>query len=186
MENEQKTLLRNDSPFERVKFGLRLAQLLKKLGMSKKDLAKAAGVSPQTVSNYCAGLHDPKQRFVDFVVDSYRVRREWLMNGVGEVFSAADQDEKPSLREPATSSYEQECIRLKHELADKDRELAAVELAKGRQQGLIFEAIVITCRKLALSDNETQILQLAVMDYERVIDGADTAPDSSRQAAAGI
>lgn len=186
MENDKKTLLRNDTPFERVKFGLRLAQLLKKLGMSKKDLAKAAGVSPQTVSNYCAGLHDPKQRFVDFVVESYRVRREWLINGQGETFfEPCAQDEKPSLHEPASQDYEQECLRLKHELADLDRELAAVEKEKGRQQGRIFEAIVITCRKLALSDDETRILQLAVMDYERVIDGADTAPDASRQSAAG-
>ena len=100
-----------------------------------------------------------------------------------------------SVQESATPDYERECLRLQHELAAKDRETAAQVLetvrlrdAMGRQQGLIFEAVVRACRAQGLTPEQTQAITFAVMDYEGQLDigsVADPETDLSHRKAAG-
>ena len=162
-------------------FGSRLSILIDKLGMTKKDFAKKSGVAPQTITNYCKDAHGPKQKFVDFVVDHFQVNQRWLMKGEGCIFSWQDTQLRGACDQHASSH--DEILQLQRELATKDRELAAVELMMGRQQGRIFDAVKATCLRLKLSPEQTKDLQYAVMDYEGVLSESDYA--KIQQSAAG-
>lgn len=139
--------------------------------MLPAHLARAAGVHASTVASYLSNETAPKKEFLRRLSEKFDLNPAWVEYGVGTMYLQQAVC-PPSVHELPAQDYQAECLRLQHELAAKDRELAAVELAKGRQQGRIFEAMVITCRQLGLAPDVTRILQLAVMDYEGVL--ADT------------
>lgn len=157
-------------------FGGRLAEFIEKLGMTKKRFANEIKMSPQSISNYCAGTHQPKPKFLEILVHQYGANREWLMSGVGPMFTSQTL---PQNTAEAPADYTAQVLELKHELADKDRELAAVERAMGKQQGLIFEAVRLACREQGLTPEQTRAIQWAVMDYEGVLDQGRTVSDDS-------
>lgn len=102
--------------------------------------------------------------------------------------------------EPAAVDYEQECLRLKHELADnlhavaaKERELAALERKNdeawrqmGHQQDKIMRAVQIMARRLGLDDDQSLQLTDAVGNYELILAEEEAGgPIKSHRHAAG-
>ncbi len=171
------------APPDSKTIGGRLKIFINDKNMLAAHLATETGVHPSTVGSYLKNESTPKKGFLEKLSEKFNLNPAWVEYGVGPMYQACAQSCSPALHEPAATDYEQECLRLKHELADKDRELAAIELAMGRQQGRIFEAVVVTCRRLGMPPDQTRILQLAVMDYETILAEADG--HESRQAAAG-
>lgn len=105
-----------------------------------------------------------------------------------------------AVSEPVSVNYEQECLRLKHELADqalavaaKDRELASserkmaeIERAMLQQQTRIMKAVQIACARAGLTEEEANEIQFAVFNYELVIAEAESGePVKSHRKAAG-
>lgn len=170
IDSGKKNLTEQSSSTEEWTFGSRLSILINKLGMTKKSFAQKVGVAPQTITNYCKDAHGPKHKFVDFVVDQFQVNRDWLMKGKGCIFSWQDAQLKGACGQQSESYNE--VAQLQRDLAIKDRELAAVELAMGRLQGKIFDAVKSACLRLNLSPEQTRELQYAVMNYESVLEDA--------------
>lgn len=165
--------------------GKRIELFLLDKKISRAEFGRACGTSgATTISNYIEGKSVPNADFIAKAAKNFDISPAWLTTGEGPMLRRSGSTPcQTAVHEPAATDYEQECLRLKHELADKDRELAAIELAMGRQQGRIFEAVVVTCRRLGMPPDQTRILQLAVMDYETILAEADG--HESRQAAAG-
>jgi transcriptional regulator with XRE-family HTH domain len=166
-------------PKEEWTFGSRLSILINKLGLTKKDFAEKVGVAPQTITNYCKNAHGPKHKFVDFVVDHFQVNRDWLTKGTGCIFSWQDAQLKAGVDQ--NNGCGLEFSQLQRELAAKDRELAAAELAMSRQQGRIYDSVCNTCIHLGLSPEQTRQLQFAVTNFEDVL----SAGQNPHQSAAG-
>ncbi|MBU4526540.1 MAG: helix-turn-helix domain-containing protein [Desulfomicrobium sp.] len=138
------------------KIGDRLLNLLKTLGITRNKMAREMGVSPQTVSNYCENIYEPKAKFLEKLGGIYNVRREWIMAGTGVMFS--DCREQSAFVAPETDS-EYGCLALQRELLEVRRELLG-------QQLRIMSAVRMACRVAGLSANQACALQTAVMSYE--------------------
>lgn len=158
------------------KMGERMDLFLNKKNISRAEFGRACGTSGTTsVSNYIDGKSKPNAEFIALAAKNFDLNPMWLLLGQGPMFLSEAGQECPGQVKEAPADYKTIALELKHELADKDRELAAIERAMGKQQGLIFEAVFKTCRELGLSPDQTRALQWAVMDYEG-------AQDSSRLA----
>ncbi len=181
IDHGKKKLAEQGSSIEEWTFGSRLSILINKLGMTKKGFAQKVGVAPQTITNYCQDVHGPKHKFVDFVVDHFQVNRDWLTKGTGCIFSWQDAQLRGAC-DQHTGSHD-EILLLQRELTAKDRELAAVELKMGRQQGRIVDAVKATCLRLNLNPEQTKDLLYSVMDYEGVL--AESELVKIQQSAAG-
>lgn len=191
MDNCAKNLDRPCAEEKLTTFGSRLSELISFLKITKKAFAQENGVVPQTVTNYCADVHEPKQKFVDLVIEKYNVNPEWLKKGAGSMFGSKPNEEN-SAGETAPQNYEHECIRLKHALADQTLETARIRDEKGQLQGKVFAAVELTCQELGLTPNQVRALQYAVMNYEGVLNGqgvtsnyVDPETDLSHRKAAG-
>lgn len=166
MKNTAKINYADEAKNEMETVGARLSIFLDKIGSSRKDIAQEANVVFSTVSNYLEKDELPGPKFLTHLVQRHRVNVEWLLSGQGPmILSEAGQECSNQLAE-APADYQSQALTLKHELADKDRELAAIERAMGRQQGLIFEAVRLACHEQNLTPEQTRALQWAVMDYE--------------------
>jgi len=149
--------------------GQRILLIQKDKMLTNEQLAEICGTSGTTVGKYLSGETLPKQRFLELFANNFKVSLDWLVLGVGPKYRSVESCVQAS---ETPADYQAQVIELKHELADKDRELAAVERAMGKQQSLIFEAVRRTCRELELSPDQTRSLQWAVMDYENAQDSA--------------
>lgn len=137
--------------------------LLDKLGITKTRLADESDVVLTTITKYCESDTLPGSKTLEVLVRKYRVRVEWLLGMDSVIFS---DDKKNELREEAAANYEQECLRLKNEMAD-------LALAKARQaeemavqQNKIVHAVGNAARHLGLDDHHVHALQAAVFNYE--------------------
>ncbi len=161
--------------------GKRIDLFLKGKSISRAEFGRACGTSGTTsVTNYIDGKSTPNSEFVLLAAKKFDINPSWLILGQGPMtLTEAGQKCSHETIEAAVD-YQSQVLDLKHELADKDRELAAIERAMGKQQGLILDSVRKTCRELELTPDQARALQWAVMDYE----GAQDAARSDQQDAA--
>ncbi len=87
---------RTEEP-EYADFSKRLRELIQKLGVEKKDFARAGAIAPQTLTGYLEGTSQPKQEVLSNWFRVFNVNLNWLVAGHGDVFLT----ETPAPTEPA-------------------------------------------------------------------------------------
>lgn len=175
-------MIPSDSPGGRLQIFLNDKKLL------ASDVAKKTNAHPSTVGHYLSNETEPKKAFLRQLEEVFRLNPAWVDYGIEPMYLGDDASPCRIVCEPAAPDYEKECLRLKHELADQRLALAEVEMARGKQQGMIFEAVVRACRAQGMTPEQTQAITFAVMDYEGQLDigsVADPETDLSHRKAAG-
>lgn len=74
--------------------GERFKQLRKKLGLSQIEFAKRLGLTRGAISNIEAGKVQPKPLLIDLICSTFRVNKEWLVNGTGPMLAERSRDEQ--------------------------------------------------------------------------------------------
>ena len=103
--------------------GTRLGILIEKLGMSKGDFAKKADISQSLVSNILSGNNGPSNATFNLICRTYKVNKNWLRKGEGEIFN--DKPAKEPIIGPdgkALEDDEAELVRLYSELLPENKE----------------------------------------------------------------
>jgi len=155
--------------------GERIDLFLLSKNITRAKFGEELGVTGTTIASYCTGKSKPNSDFLESAAKVFSLSPIWLLFGTGSmILGEADQECSNLVAEPQ-ADYRAQVIELTHELADKDRELAAVERAMGKQQSLIFDAVRKACRELGLNADQTRALQWAVMDYEGALDSGHAA-----------
>ena len=66
--------------------GDRIVQLLTRRGQSKSDLARALGIAPASVTNFCSGKTNPSGQTITMICREYKCSEHWLRTGKGDPF----------------------------------------------------------------------------------------------------
>ena len=74
--------------------GERFKQLRKKLGLSQIEFAKRLGLTRGAISNIEAGKVQPKPLLIDLICSTFRVNKEWLFSGTGQMLADRSRDEQ--------------------------------------------------------------------------------------------
>jgi transcriptional regulator with XRE-family HTH domain len=64
----------------------RLAELIKELGILKKDFADNIGVSTGNLADWLNGKTEPSAKALSRIFETYRVNLNWLVAGNGPMF----------------------------------------------------------------------------------------------------
>lgn len=65
----------------------RFKQLRKELKLNQSEFGKRLVVSKDVISNIEIGRVQPKPLLIDAICDTFRVNKEWLVNGNGSIFN---------------------------------------------------------------------------------------------------
>ncbi|MBC18191.1 MAG: hypothetical protein CL942_14210 [Desulfovibrio sp.] len=83
----------------------RLEEVIEKLGVSKKDFAKAGKVTPQALSGYLKGRRSPDSETIANWVREYNINANYLLIYRGTIFrSEADNQHPADIDETTTAS----------------------------------------------------------------------------------
>ena len=74
--------------------GERFKQLRKKLGLSQIEFAKRLGLTRGAISNIEAGKVQPKPLLIDLICSTFRVNKEWLVSGTGQMLAERSRDDQ--------------------------------------------------------------------------------------------
>ena len=74
--------------------GERFKQLRKKLGLSQIEFAKRLGLTRGAISNIEAGKVQPKPLLIDLICSTFRVNKEWLFSGTGQMLAERSRDDQ--------------------------------------------------------------------------------------------
>lgn len=169
--------------------GARILLIRNEKKLTNKQVGELCSTSDTTVGKYISGENKPKLEFLQLFADKFELSLDWIVYGRGPMERMVCQENACRVAcDQTATDYERECLRLKHELADQRLAMAEIELAKGKQQGMIFEAVVRACREQRLTPEQTQAVTFAVMDYEGKLDVGNIAnpeTDLSHRRAAG-
>lgn len=72
----------------------RIKKLRKALGLTQQEFAEKIGVKRNTVAQYEMGRNEPIESVITLICRTYDVRREWLVDGVGEMWIEKTLDEE--------------------------------------------------------------------------------------------
>jgi len=64
-------------------FKERVRYLLDSAKMTNKELAKATGIAPSTITYWFSKTSNPNKNYVKAVADYFNIEFEWLYNGIG-------------------------------------------------------------------------------------------------------
>lgn len=106
-----------------------------------------------------------------------------ILKAIGGGITPTCSDPPPQACQDHGPGLDEQVRVLKHELADKDRAMAALELKYSRLQSSILEALKATCRTIGLSQDQVRLLKEAVTDPEESM--ASCEGSTSHQAAVG-
>ncbi|MDO9584377.1 MAG: helix-turn-helix domain-containing protein [Desulfomicrobium sp.] len=167
--------------------GERIDLFLLTKNITRAKLGEALGVTGTTIASYCTGKSKPNSDFLEAAANVFDLNPMWLLIGAGPMILTEDEHGCSFRVEEESDDYQAQVLELKHELADKDRELASVERAMGKQQSLILEAVRKACREQGLATEQSRAIQWAVLDYEGAMDSGQTTQDEavSHQQAVG-
>jgi len=97
IENRSKeTKTRTKAASEYADFSKRLNELVQKLGIEKKDFARAGEIAPQTLTGYLDGTSQPKQEVLANWFRIYKVNLNWLLAGHGEMLLTEEKKQTRS------------------------------------------------------------------------------------------
>lgn len=67
------------------KFTDRLAFMMQEKGLRQADLVKDMGMSKSSISTLCSGKVPPQPRTIKIICSTYGINEDWLLNGNGEM-----------------------------------------------------------------------------------------------------
>ncbi|MBQ9875160.1 MAG: helix-turn-helix transcriptional regulator [Thermoguttaceae bacterium] len=97
----------------------RLKQLRKTLGLKQREIAERLGVATGLVGSWESGSNEPGDARIYQICKEFRVRREWLEKGEGEMFEP-EPDVRP-LGEYEDLDVIKESIRRIYNLLPEDK-----------------------------------------------------------------
>lgn len=100
----------------------RIDELIKYLGITKRDFAKEICVNEDGLYSQLSGRRKITPRLISLICTRFNIRREWLENGAGPMFN-------DSKEESETDVIKKHAISIYNRLPD-DLKLLAVEVAK--------------------------------------------------------
>ena len=72
----------------------RLKFLRKNLGYSQKEFGRKINISQSQIASYEIGHRELTDRVVNDICREFNVNRDWLLDGVGEMYTLTTEDEK--------------------------------------------------------------------------------------------
>ena len=75
----------------------RIKELRKVLNLTQQQFADRIGIKRNTIANYEIGRNDPVETVLVMICREFNVNREWLLNGIGEMFAPESNDELEAL-----------------------------------------------------------------------------------------
>lgn len=75
----------------------RIKELRKALNLTQQQFADRIGIKRNTIANYEIGRNDPVETVLVMICREFNVNREWLLNGIGEMFAPESNDELEAL-----------------------------------------------------------------------------------------
>jgi len=70
----------------------RIQQLRKSLGLSQSEFGAALGVSYGAISKIESGANNVTDSMIKLICSTYHVNRQWLTEGIGDMFTPEDLD----------------------------------------------------------------------------------------------
>lgn len=89
----------------------RIAYLIKDLGYTKKNFAKAVNLSQPFVSELCSGVKQPSDRTISDICREFNVSLAWLEHGEGEMYVQRSENERLALMFTDVLSEADESVR---------------------------------------------------------------------------
>ncbi len=109
----------------------RLKNLRTSLGLSQQEFGERMGISRVSVSRFEGGYVDLTSRNVQIVCEKFNVRREWLVDGVGDMFA---EDADASIND----------LRLRYGLSEFETQILQNYLALGARQREMVQELLQT------------------------------------------
>ena len=72
----------------------RIRQLRKSIHITQAEFGERIGVKPNTVTGYETGIRVPSETIIREICRQFNVNREWLEEGIGEMFLPCDEDDE--------------------------------------------------------------------------------------------
>lgn len=89
----------------------RLSQVRETLGLTLKEMGERISTSPGHLSDMEHGRKGISGRTIDLICMRFNVRKDWLLNGTGEMFSQMTKDEEIAAFMGETLSDEEETFK---------------------------------------------------------------------------
>ncbi|MGO0904957.1 helix-turn-helix domain-containing protein [Clostridioides difficile] len=70
----------------------RIRKIRKDANLSQPAFGEKLGVSKDVISNIEYNRVEPKPLFINYMCDVFNVNKEWLLNGVGNMYISAEDD----------------------------------------------------------------------------------------------
>lgn len=116
----------------------RIKELRKALNLTQQQFADRIGIKRNTIANYEIGRNDPVETVLVMICREFNVNREWLLNGIGEMFAPESNDELEALaKKYGYSAAVQVLIEKLVNLSPEQQEAVTdflIEFAAGIQQ----------------------------------------------------
>ncbi|HGS8960201.1 TPA: helix-turn-helix domain-containing protein [Clostridioides difficile] len=77
----------------------RIRKVRKDANLSQPAFGEKLGVSKDVISNIEYNRVEPKPLFINYMCDVFNVNKEWLLNGVGNMYISAEENRYSTLRE---------------------------------------------------------------------------------------
>lgn len=77
----------------------RIRKVRKDANLSQPAFWEKLGVSKDVISNIEYNRVEPKPLFINYMCDVFNVNKEWLLNGVGNMYISAEENRYSTLRE---------------------------------------------------------------------------------------
>lgn len=116
----------------------RIKELRKALNLTQQQFADRIGIKRNTIANYEIGRNDSVETVLVMICREFNVNREWLLNGIGEMFAPESNDELEALaKKYGYSAAVQVLIEKLVNLSPEQQEAVTdflIEFAAGIQQ----------------------------------------------------
>lgn len=72
----------------------RIRRLRKTLKLTQSEFGERIGLKPNTITGYESGIRVPSEAAIIAICREYNVNREWLEDGIGEMFVPGDEEDE--------------------------------------------------------------------------------------------
>ncbi|HBF4976906.1 XRE family transcriptional regulator [Clostridioides difficile] len=75
-----------------IKINKIIKEIRENINLSQQKFGEKLGVSKDVISNIEYNRVEPKSLFINYMCDVFNVNKEWLLNGVGNMYISAEED----------------------------------------------------------------------------------------------
>ena len=72
----------------------RVRELRERLGMTQTEFGRKLSLNRGIINNYEQGVTKVRESIIDLICIVYNVNREWLINGIGDMFPPEQEDDR--------------------------------------------------------------------------------------------